>query len=334
MELTPNDIRNVAFPGKVRGYDKDAVDKFREEVADRFESLVQANLKLSMEAESLRSQLSALRQFEDAIKNAAIDARRNADMTIGDAKKQAEEILARARLEADHNYTEQVKYKSQLAEDVAKLDLMKRAYLSKMRGLIASHLEWIEDVTKTELPVPDLSSDEPEVHKKEVAVHAPQTAPEDRLVVTESQEVTAKQREHIATEPSEPEATANEESDAASRVVTVDQISTPADRANSPIDAELAAALNNYQKVASDITRKAAGGDQLKDTSKVEVPRGYVAKVDGEVVANSSPSLEYGSVNIDAPLNEAKPTGPENLAVVLDNVVHKFEEEMDKAARS
>lgn len=341
MELTPTDIRNFEFPAKVRGYDKDAVDKFREEIADRFESLKQENLKLSMEAESLRSQLSALRQFEDAIKNAAIDARRNADTTVAEAKKQAAEMLAKARVEAEQSYAEQTKHKGQLEADIVKLDLIKRSYLAKMRTLISSHMEWIEDIARVELPVPVLEPrhQESDSETAETLSHPQASEPvaqeqEDRLDVTESTEVTAKQREHIATEPSDSGPIQTEEANAASRIVTVDQISTPADRSNSPIDPELAAALNNYQKVAEEITHKASRRDALSDTAKVEVPRGYIAKVDGEVMAPPAPTYEHNSVNIDTPVSEPKPAEPDNLSVVLDNVVHKFEEEMDKAARS
>ena len=87
MDLSPNDIRNYEFPTQLRGYEKDEVDKFKDQVAEAIEQLKQENLKYSMEIESIKGQLSGLRQFEDAIKSAAIDARRNADLTIANAKK-------------------------------------------------------------------------------------------------------------------------------------------------------------------------------------------------------------------------------------------------------
>ena len=75
MDLSPNDIRGYEFPNQMRGYDKDEVDNFLEQVANAFEEMKQQNLKYSMEIESLKSQLSGLKQFEDTIKSAAIDAR-------------------------------------------------------------------------------------------------------------------------------------------------------------------------------------------------------------------------------------------------------------------
>ncbi|MFQ5452850.1 MAG: DivIVA domain-containing protein, partial [Candidatus Zixiibacteriota bacterium] len=94
MDLSPNDIRNQEFSNKMRGYDKEDVDNFLEKVAEALENARQENLKLSMEIDSLNTQITGLKQFEDTIKNAAIDARRNADLTIANAKKEADLILS------------------------------------------------------------------------------------------------------------------------------------------------------------------------------------------------------------------------------------------------
>ncbi|MBD3402924.1 DivIVA domain-containing protein, partial [candidate division GN15 bacterium] len=67
MDLSPNDIRSYQFPNQMRGYDREEVDGFREQMAQAFETLKQEQVKLSMENESLKNQLAALKQFEDTI---------------------------------------------------------------------------------------------------------------------------------------------------------------------------------------------------------------------------------------------------------------------------
>ena len=72
MSLTPNDIRNYEFSNQMRGYDKEEVDDFLEQTARALEEVKQENLKLSMEMDSLKSQLAGLRQFEDKIGRAHV----------------------------------------------------------------------------------------------------------------------------------------------------------------------------------------------------------------------------------------------------------------------
>jgi cell division initiation protein len=339
MELTPNDIRNFEFPGKVRGYDREAVDNFREQVALTLENLKQENLKLTMEVESVKTQLTGLKQFEDAIKNAAIDARRNADATIANAKKEAEEILAKACAEADHQTSDLGQQKTDLEAAVANISLLKRSYLSKLQGMIHSHLEWVQELTKVELPNQDFDaiSVTPMLPPQQTARQG------ERLDVTASSEITTKSRETIASQPTRDRTSRTEEANAASRLVTVEQLSAQADQphAEPTIDPELAAALNNYQH-ASTGERQVDPPKPGKQTARIEIPAEYQGKATQPELHVSTDrvktdSFEHASINIDTPIPGTPipaPQDPNSLASVLDNVVHKFEEEMDKAAKS
>ncbi|UCC45375.1 MAG: DivIVA domain-containing protein, partial [Candidatus Zixiibacteriota bacterium] len=132
MELTPNDIRNHDFPGALRGYDKDNVDQFVEQVATALESAKQENLRLSMEIDSLKSQLSGLKQFEETIKNAAIDARRNADLTVDRAKQEAELILSKARNDAQKIVEAKSLQITEIEERINQLDVVRKSYMTKL----------------------------------------------------------------------------------------------------------------------------------------------------------------------------------------------------------
>ena len=129
MDLTPNDVRSFEFSTQMRGYDKDDVDSFKEQVANALENIKQENLKLSMEMESVKSQLTGLKQFEDTIKSAAIDARRNADLTVGNAKQEAELILAKAKSESGKMVLTNSNKIVELEEQISKIELTKKSYL-------------------------------------------------------------------------------------------------------------------------------------------------------------------------------------------------------------
>jgi cell division initiation protein len=332
MTVSPNDIRNYEFPVQMRGYSREEVDAFLDQVAASLEAARQENLKLSMELDSVRSQLAALKEFEDSIKNAAIDARRNADMTVARAKKEAEQTLAQAKAKAENLVSSQRQELADIDARIAKAEETKQNYLRKMRTLIESHLEIIEDLAKN-LPSPE----RPELPK---AKHPE----DDTIVVTKSSEVSREKMETVANEPEEAESSAAEEVNAASKIVEIGKGDAPpagetdATPSEGGVDPELQAALKSYQTgVDIDLSGETEGAADEK-TGKVEV-----APLEGMVSTAQESQVRAaatGKVKTQAPKTPPSgtegdaPIDPEKLAEELDSVVAKFEEEMDKAAQS
>jgi cell division initiation protein len=192
MDLSPNDVRNYKFSSQMRGYSKDEVDSFLEKVAEVLETAKQESLKLSMEIEALKSQVSGLKQFEDTIKSAAIDARRSADMLVTNAKQEAQMLLSKAKQEAEDAVNNRNKSVAVLESQITKLSLTKKSYLNKVRGLIQSHLEMLEEIDTSDLDLSEFDKPEPETKQK----------PEN-LEITGSEDMTTKRRETVATRPSQ-----------------------------------------------------------------------------------------------------------------------------------
>ncbi len=351
MDLSPNDIRNYEFSTQMRGYSKDEVESLLEQVAAALEAVKQDNLKLSMEADSLKTQLAGLRQFEDTIKSAAIDARRNADMTVNNAKKEAELILSEAKAESDKILGARAQQLSEIETNISTAEMTKRSYLNKVRSIITSHLDIIDQLIG------------PEEGDKE----------SNDIEVTQSSEVDRKKMETVGTPSSSGEPIRMEEANAAEQIVEAsskpqaeskatdsdDEQSDSADGETKPIDPELAAALERYQTQEADAADSDVAeipeephpepGQILETTARAEdIPPGFIVepkenggtsepgdeaatdrlKVDGEPPART----------IDDPIDSDAPppasSGPEDLAQELDRVVAKFEEEMDKAAKA
>ncbi|MBD3402717.1 hypothetical protein GF420_07465, partial [candidate division GN15 bacterium] len=216
---------------------REEVDGFREQMAQAFETLKQEQVKLSMENESLKNQLAALKQFEDTIKSAAIDARRNADMTLANAKKEAEEILNQAR-----NQAEEIKQShSALIEkhdaEKTKLELARKSYISKLRQLIQNHLELVDEIATAETP--------------EVK---PEKKSENDLEITESSEMARNTRETVATQPSRQQAIKTEEANASSEIVEVAE----ADQAGQAPEAQSDDLTESLRQVVKDEQAQAA----------------------------------------------------------------------------
>jgi len=361
MDLSPNDIRSFEFPTQMRGYDKDEVNSFKEQAAGVLETLKQENLKLSMEIDSLKSQLTALKQFEDTIKSAAIDARRNADMTV--SKQEAELILTSAKTEAEKEMSSRIHKTAEIEEQITKLGLTKKSYLTKIRTLIKSHLDMIEDIANSEV-VKDTEA--------------------DALEVTDSSEVDAEQlSSETVPEVAEPESSVELEgelSDSSKAGLTealqdvlrdeappeaapVESVS--ADKPKT-IDPELAAALENYKKAAAEqpepgpeqpepestpatpeLSTTSQDPAQMVETTlrADEIPPGFVAKeTDGIDVSNMDDngsstarnvSMEPNAMKVEEPPKDEKaPVKPENVAEELDEVVATFEEKMSEAEKT
>lgn len=355
MDLSPNDIRNYEFPNQMRGYGKDEVESFKEKVANIIESLKHENLKLSMEIESLKSQLAGLKQFEDTIKNAAIDARRNADMTIANAKKEAAVMLAKAKAEYEQTVANRSHKITEIENQLQKIELTKKSYIAKVRGLLHSHLELIDDIASAE-------------NIKEKS--------EESLEIIDSAEMENKKRETFATLPTKDKGIKTEEAAASDTIEEPssedmdEELQSPAGEEikahpaepskSKDIDPELAAALESYQKkVESESRRQGATPPRqsplppdnvtITNARAEEVPPEFIpvkSAADEEPFNTDKVNLETGepemptehnAINIEGTANKKSKNAyldPNNLADELDEVVAKFEEEMDKAEKS
>ena len=374
MDLSPNDIRSYEFPNQMRGYDKDEVDNFLEQVAAAMETVKQENLKLSMEVDSLKSQLAGLRQFEETIKNAAIDARRNYDSTVAKAKEEAAEMLATAKKQAEDLVGSRERRVSDIENQLRQLELTRKSYINRFRSLVESHQDIVNEIEQEDFPEIPQSSAAP---VDETTRPAPKpTTPRDQLEVTDSSELRGERKEALHQEPTKTGPAKPEEANAP----------TPSDDAGedeSALDPELAAALKSYQleygeKAKSkettgddDITspphRSAPDPTKWQETSRraEDIPPGFVpdpeeaakaakAKADEDAesddeeqeasgtdkVAIGSDSqehpTEHNTIDIDSEQKkrEAQQSASGDISKELDEVVAKFEEEMDKAEKN
>lgn len=362
MDLTPNDIRNYEFPNQMRGYDKEEVNSFLDQIANILEQMKQENLRLSMENDSVKSQLENLKQFEDTIKSAAIDARKNADEMLSRTKEQAEQMLEDARSKAANIIAEQDQKIKEYTTQLERLEHTKESFVNELRDMVNLHLDMVKKVADTEFSyTPDMSYD----------TGTPEnTTPSDNLEVTDSEEVSRQEMTTIASKPKE-EKIVTEEANAAEDTVSIEeQIAraqaeaeaetnesaseteqTPANeepvRENAPLDPELAQALAGYEHpepMKKDVTPDTVIGykdapklgEVVETTKRAEdIPEGFIA-TESELVHQEDTSFETDKVKIDQSVEPGiqKPISPDNIVEELDNVVAKFEEEIEKAEKN
>lgn len=96
MELTPNDIRNQKFSSSMRGYNRGEVDTFLDAAATALEEAKVAILKMSEEKDALRRRYEEIRELENTIKDAVIEAQRSGEAMLVNARRDADGIIAEA----------------------------------------------------------------------------------------------------------------------------------------------------------------------------------------------------------------------------------------------
>lgn len=320
MELSPTDIRNHQFASQMRGYDKTEVDTFKEQAAQALEHAKQESIRANMELESIKLQLATLRQFEDTIKGAAIDARRNADATMATARKEAEMILQKTKGEVETLISTRRQRIAEAEAQMERVELIRDAFLQKVRAMITSHLELLQSATTSE---PGPRHQQPPKDTPQYPSPTPKkpAVDQDKLEITDSSEVKRTRRETVGSAPAKAIHDITEEANAPSHIVPVAAHSAPAD----PVAASLHKAIREDETQRGSIDPELATALEKYQHDYADSPLGLVDN-NQEAVAPAKPASPAAQ--------PGRPIPTEMLAKELDEVVAKFAEEMDRAAKS
>ncbi len=110
MKITPLDIQQMVFRSKFRGYDKEEVNRFLEELAETVEALNRDNAILREKIVFLEQQMTELKRTEATLSNTLVSAQslaedvkrtaqREADLVMKEAELKAGELIRHARVE-------------------------------------------------------------------------------------------------------------------------------------------------------------------------------------------------------------------------------------------
>lgn len=109
MRITPLDIQQMVFNVSFRGYDKEEVNRFLEELAQTVESLNRDHTVQQEKIIFLEQQLAELKRTEATLSNTLLsaqslaedvkrNAQREADLVIKEAEVKAGELIRQARV--------------------------------------------------------------------------------------------------------------------------------------------------------------------------------------------------------------------------------------------
>jgi len=154
FHLTPLDVRRYEFGNALRGYDKERVDQFREQVAAELERLNRINVDLEAKARSFHEQLKSFRERDKAINEALVSAQQLRGDMKDQAEKESELILREARAEAQRIIDGARASLRALEEEFTAIDRMRRGHLAQMRMHIERQLAEISAAEAMAPPAP------------------------------------------------------------------------------------------------------------------------------------------------------------------------------------
>jgi DivIVA domain-containing protein len=147
FHLTPLDVRRFEFARKVRGYDPERVDQFREQVADELERLTRLNQELEVKARGFHDQLKSFRERDKALNEALVHAQQLRAEIREQAERESQLLLREAQSQAERIVGDSQSDIRRLEDELAALERFRRNYLAQMRV----HLErQLSEITAAE----------------------------------------------------------------------------------------------------------------------------------------------------------------------------------------
>jgi cell division initiation protein len=136
MKITPLDIQQMVFQVKLRGYDREEVNRFLEEISKTVELLNRDNAMLRDRIDSLEQQVSELKRTEATLSNTLVSAQSLADDVKRSAQRDAELIVKEAELKAGELFRQARAELGNTQRDLAVLQKQRLLMVERMRATL------------------------------------------------------------------------------------------------------------------------------------------------------------------------------------------------------
>lgn len=154
MSVTPIDIRNAKFNTSMRGFNRDEVDDYLQNVAGALESVLQEQAELTEKYEKLQEEHNKLSEIEETLKSTLIDAKTTANSILQNAKEDAKLTISKAQESADRIESEARRKVEIMRKQVADISDVRDSYREKLGEMISCHLNNLQNLAIVE---PDFS---------------------------------------------------------------------------------------------------------------------------------------------------------------------------------
>lgn len=136
MHLTPLDIQQMVFQTKLRGYDREEVSRFLEEIAQTVEALNRDNAQLRERIAAAEQQVSELKRTETTLSNTLVAAQSLAEDVKRSAQREAELVIKEAEFKAGEVIRQARVDLADTQRDLSQLQKQRFLMLERMRATL------------------------------------------------------------------------------------------------------------------------------------------------------------------------------------------------------
>jgi len=157
MRLTPLDIQQMVFKVRMRGFDRDEVKLFLEDMAQTVEALNHDNAALREKLTETEEQLKALKKTETTLTHTLVSTQAMAEDMKQIAQRDAALLLKEAELKAAEMLREARQELANLQRDIADLRKQRVIGIERLRSTLRTlerTLEIEEEDIAQEAPLP------------------------------------------------------------------------------------------------------------------------------------------------------------------------------------
>ncbi len=147
--LTPLDIENKKFAKQMmNGYSVEEVDDFLDELTEDYQKLYKESAENKNKLEDLEGSIQKYKNIENTLQNTLVMAQTAADDMKSAAKKEAEQIVSEAQVQAKQTVMELEQTITLKKKELEDLEKQFDVYKAKMESLLISQLELLKEVNK------------------------------------------------------------------------------------------------------------------------------------------------------------------------------------------
>ncbi len=144
VQLTSTDIRHRSFLSAFRGYAREEVDNFIEQIALSFDELLHERELLTKKIDNLTTSLARYEEIEKTLQDMLINGQRTAEAAKVQAEREAAIIIREANFQAENIQKESEKELEEIKKSIVVLREQKKSFLIKFRTLIKSQIEMLQ----------------------------------------------------------------------------------------------------------------------------------------------------------------------------------------------
>ena len=140
MRLSPSDIRQQHFTERMfKGFDKDEVDRFLDQIAEDYESVIKENALLKEQLAAFEERSRSTAELERTLQDTLVTTQRVTDEMKTNAKRETDLILREAKLAGERILEDARAEEARIITDVKTLRRTRRQLVEDLRATLAQY---------------------------------------------------------------------------------------------------------------------------------------------------------------------------------------------------